>query len=800
MSRWSFEPILESYFAVLAMATLLIGLLWAIRPWSQSPRRGRSWILFGLRAGVVLLLLLAMLRPTHVSTQSRPQSATLLVLFDQSRSMGVTDSAGGESRWRQQSQVLQSARDELQKLQKLFEIRLYGFDQELADESFRDGTLKLPLEPRGQQTDIALSLSEALQREAGKRLAGVVLLTDGAQRVVQPRFDLQQVVRELARMNTPLYTVVFGKPRDQAQSRDVAVERLQDQYTVFVKNELEIRSALRVQGYVNRPIPVRLFIEGPPGVPPTSLGPLELTANEDDQLVDFSFVYAPEVAGSYQLRVEAPAQDGELVVANNQLTAYLNVLEGGLRVLYLEGNLLSGEQQILRESLGTSPDIELDYRAIDPRLRAQWPIDLSEIWKSKPYDVLLIGDVDSTALGEDNLRRIAAAVEQGTGLMMLGGLNTLAAGGYGTTPLADLLPINFARFSRQEFGADQPVREELHRDGPLVMVPTRPHFITHLGTAGDNVAAWRRLKPLLGANRIESLKPQAIRLAEADNEQRDPLLVARQYDRGRVLVFAGDSTHRWWRYGQQDAHKRFWRQAMLWLASKDELLRRDVWVRLDRRRFRPGELISLTAGARAENGDVIQDAILTAEVKSGSGPPRPVSLVRDQDDWSAELDDLREPGQYTVDVTATQNGQIIGQASAQFQVQRLDLELADPAANPQQLAALSGLTSQAGGRSVPPENLNELLDELLQKPPEMEIEVETKWQLGDTAIDSWLLFVTFVGLLGAEWFLPKSGACPSALSQLKLRVGWPGSNEVSPRKIAVWGLTSFDPRHPKIKL
>ena len=111
---------------------------------------------------------------------------------------------------------------------------------------------------------------------------------------------------------------------------------------------------------------------------PQTLGPIEVTATQDDQLVDFSFDYSPTVAGAYKLSVEAVPQDGELVVANNRLTAYLNVLEGGLRVLYLEGNLVSPEMQILRRSLGASPDIELDFLPIDPRRRETWPIDLSQ--------------------------------------------------------------------------------------------------------------------------------------------------------------------------------------------------------------------------------------------------------------------------------------------------------------------------------------------------------------------------------------------------------------------------------------
>ena len=42
-----------------------------------------------------------------------------------------------------------------------------------------------------------------------------------------------------------------------------------------------------------------------------------------------------------------------LITDNNRLTAFLTVLEGGLRVLYVYGDLL-GEQRLLRRSIDAS--------------------------------------------------------------------------------------------------------------------------------------------------------------------------------------------------------------------------------------------------------------------------------------------------------------------------------------------------------------------------------------------------------------------------------------------------------------
>jgi hypothetical protein len=48
-----------------------------------------------------------------------------------------------------------------------------------------------------------------------------------------------------------------------------------------------------------------------------------------------------------------------------------------------------------------------------------------------------------------------------------------------------------------------------------------------------------------------------------------------------------------------------------------------------------------------------------------------------------------------------------------------------------------------------------LLEEIRDQPPELEIEVQTKWQLADTGADAWSFFLVLVALLTTEWTLRK---------------------------------------------
>ncbi len=261
MSRWTFEPILESYWMVAFLAAILILLLIFVRPSTTSLVARRKTLLLILRACLIGLLVIAMLRPARVSVSSEPQSATLLILFDESRSMDIEDSAQGRSRWQELVTTMNSAADPLSRLGDELEVRAYRFSNGIDSVDIESGQVQMPATPTGKETDIGAALEEMLQRETGKRLAGVILMSDGAQRVYEPKVDMQQVARTLARMDCPLYTIGFGKPREQSQSRDVAIENLRDQYAVFVKNELAIQGALRVQGFVNRPLPVRIDLD-----------------------------------------------------------------------------------------------------------------------------------------------------------------------------------------------------------------------------------------------------------------------------------------------------------------------------------------------------------------------------------------------------------------------------------------------------------------------------------------------------------------------------------------------------------
>lgn len=84
-----------------------------------------------------------------------------------------------------------------------------------------------------------------------------------------------------------------------------------------------------------------------------------------------------------------------------------------------------------------------------------------------------------------------------------------------------------------------------------------------------------------------------------------------------------------------------------------------------------------------------------------------------------------------------------------------DVELASPAADHEQMARLAALTESHGGRTIAPEQLPELVQQLDAERQQYEVEVQTRWQFGGTPGSAWLLLLMLVATLGGEWFLRK---------------------------------------------
>ncbi len=754
MQSWTLQPVIHPIWIGLAVIVLLA--MQAIRPTFAEIGLRRRMILIGLRTFTILLALTLLVRPGCVTTIARQQSALLIVMADMSRSMQLPHASADVSRWEKMSRMFAANSDRLAMLkQKSIEVKWMGFDNQLypLDES-RLPWNQADFAPNGAETDLGTALSAALKSARHQRLIGGILLSDGVNNVTDPLVELPAAAEQFAANQTPLYAVAFGPVADAGQSADVSVVSMPDHFTGFVKNQQNIRVTLRARGFTNRDLPVKLIVTDDKNQEQV-VGTREVRVAQDDQELTLNLSLTPEQPGNYRLTVRVDPLAGEVTAVNNELSAFMTIYAGGLRVLLLHGDV-SFESKYLAWTLGASGDIELDEIAVLTRNRSQWPLDLSERIRRGNYDVMILENVDSRAIfqpttGEATLAAIAEAVDSGKGLMMLGGVHSFGPGLYAQTPLADLLPIKMDVAEKQDF--EGPIRADLHLDRELKLRPVGGHFVTSLGDQ-DSGDVWPDLPSVNGANRWIGLKGNAQVLLETT--EGEPILASHTVG-GRVMAMATDSTWRWYLGGFPEAHKRFWRQMILWLARRDGMTNDNVSIDLPQRRFEPLSLIEFALEAKTAAGEVIPDAEYQTQVTRPNGEIAAIDVTVGEGRARGQIDRslVGDAGIYSIDVVALDQQRQIGTTRAQFMVYDRDKEKSNPAGDPDQLARIAARTAKWGGHLLQVEEFGKLLDDIAAHPPDMIIEVPTKWQLGDTWQDGLVFLLTFVASLATEWYLRK---------------------------------------------
>jgi hypothetical protein len=781
------QPVVSMTVVVLVTAALL-GLLF-VRPRHVQLLKRQWAALIGLRLAVVLLMLFALLRPSLVYTKVEPVAASLVLLVDSSRSMQVADSLGNKPRWDSVRHLLDSSARDLATLNKKLSVAAYEFDSESRKVAIQNGKLSLAAAANGDESAIGAAIGDALEHETNKRVVATLLLSDGAQRAIAPR-DLppQVAARRLAAENIPLYTFTFGKPGGRERA-DLSLDDLVTNETIFTDTPTEVRALLSASGYANQRAKVQLLWETDKGMEVVDAAQVDTGA--EGAAVPVALHYSPRKSGEYKVTLRVEPREGELVTTNNEASTFVTVRAGGINVLYLVGAKRVGggpgtEQRFVRAALAHSPDIVVERRLINYEPMG---VDISDVigragggrpavgggagsgdprTAASAPDVIILDDVDVLGLSVASWQAIAERVRKGMGLIMLGGYHSYGPGGFRESVLADVLPINIGPAQRQAFG--QPLREDVQLKGPLKLRPAEPLGVRHpimqlegsevggqrsgvRANANGGAGLWAQLPPLDGANAFarNELKPNAQVLAESDDAQQHPMLVAGQSGDGRVLAFAGDSTWHWQMGGFGEAHRRFWRQCVLWLAKKDEQTAGRVWIRLAGRRVVRGGRVEFQVGAENAQGEPVETAQFDVAVQTPDGHAEQVRPAKMGADWAATFRQTTKPGDYRITVKAKNGAEELGTAEARFLVPNQDLELDRPAAEPGLMAQLAETTKAAGGAALAPEELPELLKRLAEKPPEVKQEVIAKVTYWDT----WPFFLIFVGLIGTEWFLRK---------------------------------------------
>jgi uncharacterized membrane protein len=626
-------PIPVTIAVVLALAAL--ALLTYIRPQQALARRDR--IALGLLRTVALLLVaFCLLRPVMVLSAAVPQRNVLGILIDDSRSMQIADVDG-----KRRSEFVRRTfggpdSTMLKALQERFLVRLFRFDG-----SLERITSVCDLGFDGERTRIGSALQGARQELSTAPLAGLVLVTDGADNAsATAAADLAS----MASRSVPVYTVGVGR---ETLARDIEVSRVDGPRAALKGASLAMDVTLRQSGYDGTT--VQVVVEDSGRIVATH----DVALARDRELTTARvFVPTPD-AGARLLRFRVSARPDEMVSQNNDREALVVVSDRREKILYIEGEPRF-ELKFIRRAVAEDENLQLVtlQRTAEKKYLRLSVDDSLELVDGFPrtreelfsYRGIILGSIEASSFTVDQLRMIADFVsERGGGLLMLGGRRSFAEGGYAETPLAEALPVVLERAA----DADSFFVELAARPTPAGAA----HAAMQIASSErESAARWTSLPPLTTVNRVRRLKPGATTLLQgtgttgADNL---PLLAFQRFGRGKAVAFPVQDSWMWQMHAtiplEDQTYETFWRQMLRWLVSgvpdRVELLSA---AEVDA----TGEETTLRADVRDRAYIGVNDAQVSAQIIAPSGEEVELPL-----EWTGERD-----GEYSAPFTPTGDG------------------------------------------------------------------------------------------------------------------------------------------------
>ncbi len=741
---------------------------WMVRIYLQSPgvTARRLSVVLVLRLLAVLLAAVAVARPYLGFPDISRHSAGLWFALDSSESMTIQDESG-QSRWDYLLRTLRDCQPLFDRLrsEQGIDVELFRFAREVNSWQLTD-----PGKPDGKRTDIGGTLRYLYDQRDRRTLKGLFLLSDGRNNG-SPQISPLSEARRWRKLACPVHTVLLGNPNTPNNQRDITVTRVTPGSALIqVKSDMMAQAHIDAPGFEGFKVKVRVLLDN--REVPATIETLQRRGDEltfeksDDGTITLKEsrnnevrlkLSAPNDPGEYKLtvKVEDPRRPGEALPeelngANNQASTLISVIRGGISVLIVD-RPRAFEAKFIYEVLRTDP-------RITPHMvwmGGKGPIDATTgdlfQFARKKYDVIILGDVTAQQIRQVNpngIKEIAELIDKGAGLVMLGGYSTFGNGDWKGTALQDALPVDLGVAGQEE--------------RPIQMKPTEPGLRLYgyvLGLAngqkGAEEAAWDNLPPLEGMARIKVREGPLVNVL-AESRSGDPLLVAQNYGKGRVLAFAGDSTWRWVRNPDSRLkHSRFWRQMVVWLA-RQELAGGNVWVRPDVRDLPLGSELGFSVGMRGQGGIDLPDGVYQVEIQATGKQARRVTTVRSGVEERGVFKP-DEPGEYVIKVkgeaTDPAGGQVNDTTEARFLVHEEDVEMAEWSADK---TLMDKLASEGRGKAITAARLPELLRDLLA-PSALNGKVKVipwpAWRTTERSSFLVLFFLVFVTCLSAEWVL-----------------------------------------------
>jgi hypothetical protein len=277
----------------IAAAALVGGYaLLSYRGVAKSRGRDRA-ILIAARLAILGVIVFCLLRPVLILKAAVPQQNFLGVLVDDSRSLQIAD-RDQRPRSAFVNDNLGADRPLLNALSKKFVLRFFRFSS-TADRLGSTTELKY----EGTTTRLGSALDRARDELAGLPLAGLVMVTDGAD---TSDAALDESIAGLKARSIPVFTVGVGQERF---AKDVQVTRVEMPRSALKGTSLVVNVVLTQTGYAGATVPLNVEDDG------RVVGTEQVTLPPDGESATVRVHVTASDAGARTFRFSVPVQANE---------------------------------------------------------------------------------------------------------------------------------------------------------------------------------------------------------------------------------------------------------------------------------------------------------------------------------------------------------------------------------------------------------------------------------------------------------------------------------------------------------
>jgi uncharacterized membrane protein len=736
--KWILLGAWPGWLLALLTAVAIGGLAWLI--WRRIPEAApriqnwRAWLIWGLEAAMVALLLMLLWEPAITVAELKSQQNIIAVVVDDSYSMGIAD-AGTDGKTARETDAVKALGEVLPGLEKKFQVREYRLDS---------GLTKME-KPDQWKADVgATHINAGLQKLVSDTnelpVGAVVLLTDGAENgngAAGGGIDLE-TINALHNRRLPVHTIGFGKER---AGRDLELDDAAVAAKAMADSRMTATVSFHQFGYAGQ----KATLDVKDG--DKLLASKVVTLDKDGVDQSETMFFNAGEAGVKSIAFVLEPMGGEENALNNGVTRLVDVSSEPKRILYVEGEP-RWEFKFIRRAEAEDKGVQIVsmLRTTENKIYRQGIADPSELADGFPtkaedlfkYQAIIIGSVEAeyfTPVQQELLREFVD--KRGGGLLFLGGRFSLGDGGWASSSLADLFPT-FLPNSKGAFKRENATVQ-------LTAAGAESPITRILDDRAANVERWRKLPYLNDYEDPGAPKPGATVLAQMLAGRTMPLLVTQSYGRGKTAVLATSGTWRWQMSAALDdpSHDLFWQQLLRWLAADSP---GQVVATMPQQTLMDEGHVKLTAVVRDKEFNPAADAKVSVHVIGPDGGSEMVDMAPVPNtpgtyavDWTAE-----KPGSYVAEVTADSAKGEFGKDVVDF---RREDGVAENFHTGQNRELLEKLSQATGGRYWEQSELERLPKEISYS--EAGISVRDTKELWDMPA----VFVVLLGLMSADWLL-----------------------------------------------